>query len=1023
MNSLKKYFNIAGLITFLITFTVYFFSLERTGSLWDCGEFVLGAYKLQVVHPPGAPLFLLIGRLFTWVADLVSDNPSDIAFAVNLMSGICSAVAAVFAAWVTMMFGKLNMVGREANPTQGQATALALGGIVAGLTGAFALSVWFSAVEGEVYSMALMFTAATFWAAVKWFYLPDTKDSDRWLVLSIFLAGLSIGVHLLSILTFPAIALLYYFKKYKEHHLIGMGISLVLGLVGLFSIQKLIIVGIPWIWKNFDIFMVNSLGLPVHSGLIPTIGLIAGVFYFLFKYAKKNQKYNLQLFTFAAMLCTIAFSTIGTVVIRANADTPVNMNTPTDATRLLPYLNREQYGERALLYGPYYGAKPIKVNKENRYGLVDGKYKIVDEKYTYVYANKDKMLFPRVGHSEQGRAQLHKLWRKHLNGNAKGKPGMGYNLQFLWNYQFKWMYLRYFLWNFVGKQNAEQGYYPWDPKDGHWLSGIKAIDEARLYNMDELPDTMKRHKGTNKYYFIPLLLGLLGMLWQFSKNKKQFLVLLVLFVMTGLAQVIYANSPPNEPRERDYIFAGSFLTYAMWIGMGVFAIFELFLSRLKGKISGVTAAGIAGLMGLTAPYLMGTQNFDDMSRAQITAARDYASNFLNSVDPNAILFTYGDNDTYPLWYAQEVEGIRPDVRVVNLSLIAVDWYINKLRNKVNQSDPIKLSIPPEAIRGKLRNQIFFFNPNNPEDKEMNIPTPFDRAMKYIASPKNIRNGQTILNTKHIFIPINESKIRNSNIFDIPDSVKIEKTIPIKFSPNKSYITKDDLAVMDIIGSNIYDRPIYFATTCRNEKLLGLNDYMQLEGLALRILPVKTPSDKSFYIYGSGKVNTDKLYDNVMHKWKWGNFDKKDLFVDKNYMAGVQAMKMSILRGAMALNQQGDKKRAGDLAKKYFEAFPHMNFAYDASIVPFINILVSTGNLEDAKKHTRILANEAAQYMKFYESLDKDDLAAFQQEMSFWNTAIRDAINISKKVQDPAFEKEIKDILGKYSMPSNSNLLN
>ena len=1066
MTSLKKNFNITGIAIFLITFIVFFMSAERVGSLWDCGEFILGAYKLQVVHPPGAPVFLLIGRMFTWIATLVSDTPSDIAFAINLMSGISTSLAAVFAGWITMMFGKIGMVGRDGTTDNGQNIALSLGGLATGLATAFASSIWFSAVEGEVYAMSTMFTALTFWAAVKWYFLPDGKESDRWLVLSIFAAGLSIGVHLLSLLTFPAIALLYYFKKYKNASSVGELVSL-LGVIGVFFmlfaptggaisrliglailvltafffkdelkamtlksflapilamgigvfaigfVQKVIIVWIPELWMKMDVFMVNSLGMPVHSGLIPTFGILAGIAFLLLKYAHDKKNYTLQLFTVSTILVTVAFSTIGTVVIRANADTPVNMNVPSDATRLLPYINREQYGERALVRGPHYNAKPESVDREDRLGLVDGQYKVVDEKFTYVYKNKDKILFPRMGHTEASRPQLHGMWRQQIMDDPSGKPDMAYNLRFMMNYQISWMYCRYFMWNFVGKQNGEQGYYPWDIRDGHWQSGISVFDENKLYNMSEQPDTMKDNKASNKYYFLPLIFGLIGLLWHFSRSRREFVSLLIMFLLTGLGIILYSNQPPNEPRERDYIFAGSFMAFSMWIGMGVFALYDIFKSNFK--MSGIMPAILAGAIVLSAPIIMGFQNFDDHSRADIQASRDYAANFLNSVEKDAILFTYGDNDTYPLWYAQEVEGIRTDVRVVNLSLIAVDWYINKLRNRVNDSPPINLTLSADAIRGKLRNQIFFFDPNNQSDNVLNNPMPLKRALEFIGNPKNVQKGQTILTTKSLFIPVNESKFRSTGLLDNIDSIQLVNRIDVKFPAAKTYITKDDLAVLDIIASNFYERPIYFATTCKNEKLQGLNDYMQLEGLALRLVPIKTRSDQSLAIYGSGRAELDEIYDNVMNKWSWGNFDKKDLFVDKNYMAEIQAMKMAILRSAALMSQLGDHKRATDLANKYFEGFPHMNFAYDAGVVPFLNVLVRGGAFEDAKKHIRILAEESRQYMKFFESLDEDDLEGFRQEMGFYSRGIEDVINLAKEVEDPAFAKEISDLVGMYSV--------
>lgn len=1010
MTSLKKYFNITGIAIFLITFIVFFMSAERVGSLWDCGEFVLGAYKLQVVHPPGAPIFLLIGRMFTWLATVFSDTPSDIAFAINIMSGIATSLAAVFAGWVTMMFGKIGLVGRDGDTDEGQNIALAFAGLTTGLATAFASSIWFSAVEGEVYAMSTMFTALTYWAAVKWYFLPDEKDSDRWLVLSLFAAGLSIGVHLLSLLTFPAIALLYYYKKYEKRSLLGGILALVAGVVAIGFYQKVIIVMIPTLWKNMDLFMVNELGMPVHSGLIPTVLVLGALGYLILRYAHQKGNYTLQLFTVASILVTVAFSTIGTVVIRANADTPVNMNTPSDATRLLPYLNREQYGERALVHGPHYDAKPKKVDREERYGLVGDKYEIVDEKFTYVYDNKDKILFPRIGHTESSRPDLHKMYRQRLTGDMQGKPGMGYNMAFMMKYQVSWMYWRYFMWNFVGKQNGAQGYYFWDKKDGNWLSGIKPIDEAKLYNMDAVPDTMANNKANNTYYFLPLFFGLFGLLWHFSRSRLEFVSLLILFLLTGLGIILYSNQPPNEPRERDYIFAGSFMAFSMWIGMGVLAVYDLL--RSKANMSGVVPAVIAGVIVVSAPIIMGFQNFDDHSRKDITASRDYAANFLNSVEKDAILFTYGDNDTYPLWYAQEVEGIRTDVRVVNLSLIAVDWYINKLRSKVNDSAPINLTLSSDAIRGKKRNQVFFLNPNNREDKIIDIPMPALKALEFIGSPKNENDGQTIITSKHLFIPVNESKFRATGMLKGDTSTFVKK-IDIIYGQGKNYLLKDDLAVLDIIASNFYDRPIYFATTCKNEKLQGLNDYMQLEGLALRLVPIKTPSDKTMAIYGSGKTDLEAIHKNVMNKWTWGNFDKQDLFVDKNYMAEVQAMKMALLRAAAEFSQLGDHVRASDMCKKYFEGFPHMNFAYDAGVIPFINILVRAGEFEEAKKHLRILAKESDQYMKFFASLDPDNMSSFEQDLGYYTRGLTDVLRLSRELQDPDFDKEMNDLLGQY----------
>ena len=1005
MQSLKKFSNISGLLVFLISFIVYYHSVERTGSLWDCGEFILGAYKLQVVHPPGAGLFVLIGRMFAWLATIISDDPADIAFAVNLMSALCTSIAATMIAWVTIMFGKLALVGRSSETTQGQNIALAFAGLVAGLSTAFSTSIWFSAVEGEVYAMSTMFTSITIWAATKYYFLDDDKEANRWLVVSLFVSGMSVGVHLLSILSLPAVALLVYYKKYKEHTLKGAIIAMGLGVVAIVFIMKFVIVGIPNLWKNMELLFVNSFGLPIHSGIIPTLLIVAGLAYYILKYAHKKGNQILQIAAVSAVLIVVAFSTIGVVVIRANTDTPINMNVPGDAMRLLPYLNREQYGERPLLSGPHYDAEPKDVKRTDRYGRVGEKYEVVDERFEYIYDQKDKILFPRIGHTDQGRPELHKMWREALNGDSKGKPGMGYNLQFMMYYQINWMYFRYFMWNFVGRQTAEQGYFPWDISKGHWQSGITPIDEAKLYKMDALPDTMKNDESNNKYFFLPLIFGLIGLVFHFVQRKKDFTTLLILFVITGIGIVIYSNQPPNEPRERDYVLVGSFMTFCIWIGMGVLALYHY----LSQKISGPAPAVLAGLLVLSAPVIMGFQNFDDHSRKHHQASRDYASNFLNSVEPNAIIFTYGDNDTYPLWYAQEVENIRRDVRVVNLSLIAVDWYINKLRNKVNDSAPIKLTLTEEDYRGKNRNQVFFANPRG---ENMAAPMNIFEGLRSIRDPKNTIQDQTFVTSRNFYLPVDREKYMKLGLQPNIDSSEWADQIEFRFAENAGYFTKDDLAVMDLIASNFYERPIYFAITCQASKLLGLNDYVEMEGLGLRLSPTKVRVKSQLpSIYGFGDIDVEKVYNNVMTKWKWGNFDKMKLFVDKSYMAEVQAMKLVMLRAAIEFDRQGIKDKAVAMANKYFESFPHMNFAYDSGIMPFINVLISAKDFESAKKHLRILAEETKQYIAFYESqTDKDVFDSFRQDYEYRLGAIQDILDNAKKVEDPAFEKEMSDML-------------
>ncbi|WP_246141537.1 glycosyltransferase family 117 protein [Phaeodactylibacter luteus] len=1077
MGSTNRLNTLAGWLVFAIAFTVYFFSAERTGSLWDCGEFILGAYKLQVVHPPGAPFFILVGRLFTWFAELLSDNPEDIAFAVNLMSGLCTALAAAFVAWSTIILGKMALVGREGTPDSGQQIALAGAGVAAGLATAFATSIWFSAVEGEVYAMSTFFTTLTLWSMMKWYSLPDSQSADRWLLFTVYAAGLSMGVHLLSLLTFPALALFYYYKKYDKVTWKGIAIAAAVGVAIIVAVQNFVIVGIPGLWSTFELMMVNGLGLPFHSGIIPTVLLVsavivlllmyvhgkitspvpmyvlAGVFLLVGLYAESTVgggrlvrmlgraaviaglgfymntilarfRREAQLFAVGAALVIISFSSIGLVVIRANAGPPVNMNAPTDAMRLLPYLNREQYGERALLNGPHFDARPMKTETEDRYGRLGDKYDIVDQKISYIYRDADKMLFPRMGDYSQGRPGLYKQWVG-LDPNKPlpaGRPNQGDNISFLVNYQLGWMYWRYFMWNFAGRQNAEQGFYPWDKSSGHWISGIKAIDEARLYDQDNLTEAMANDKGRNTYYMLPLLFGILGLFFHFRKRPEEAIGLMALFIITGIGIIIYSNQPPNEPRERDYVLVGSFFTFAIWIGLGVLALFELL--RERAKMGGPVAAAIAAAVVLTAPALMGFQNFDDHSRRHHTGARDYANNFLQSVEENAIIFTYGDNDTYPLWYAQEVEGIRKDVRVVNLSLIAVDWYIDLLRRKVNDSPAIKMSVPSEAIRGSKRNQVFYFNRTG-QDR----PATLQQFIQGIGQDRPItlpfasgaREVESYYDTKQVYIPVDQQQVLDSGVVGIEDSAKIVQAIPLKLQ-SKEYLIKDELAILDIIASNLWERPIYFAVTCRQEKLFGLDDYMQLEGLALRITPVKSKSEPQYGIIGSGGVDGDKVYENVMNKFQWGNFDRYDLFVDRSYAPSVQSHQLSIRRAALQLVQDGEKEKAMELIDKYFEAFPDMNFPYDYRAYYMIGVYLQAGDFERAKPHLETLANRTEDELNFYNSVDMDVLeSSFETQYMLAMRTMEDILRAAR-ANDEAFAKELEARFAPFQIQGPENIM-
>lgn len=1011
MSSFKTLNNIAGWLVFGIAAIVLGLAAEPTGSLWDCGEFIAGAYKLQVVHPPGAPVFLIVGRLFTWVAEMFSDDPATIAYSVNLLSALCTAATALFVCWSTTILARLMLVGRGGEPLGGQAIAVLGAGIVAGLATAFTTSIWFSAVEGEVYAMSTFFTAMTLWAVLKWYNLPDVADTDRWLVFAIYSAALSIGVHLLSLLTFPALAMFYYFKKSRKPTVVGTLIASMIGIVAIVLIQKIVIAGIPALWAAFDKTMVNSFGLPFYSGIIPVALLFGGAIWFGLNRAQKTGNGLLQRIVVALTVVVISYLSYGVVIIRAAANPPINMNDPSDPVRLLPYLNREQYGERPLLRGPNFDVKiPEQVEdyvREDRWGRVGDQYKVVDEKVDYEYTPSSEVLFPRMADYSQGRPAIYRQWIEKKQGPYTTFD----NLKFFVRYQLGWMYWRYFMWNFAGRQNGEQGYYPWDPSAGHWISGIDALDEPRIGNQAELTDFQKNSQGRNKYYLIPFLLGLVGIFFHFRSRPRDFAALMALFIITGIGIIVYSNQPPNEPRERDYVLAASFFTYAMWIGLSVVGLYQLLSERLR--VPGVAAACLTTALGLVAPALMVTQNWDDHSRADHYASRDYARNFLESCETNAIIFTYGDNDTYPLWYCQEVEKIRTDVRVVNLSLIAVDWYIDQLRRAVNASPAIKMSIPREQLRGFKRIQTPFYAPRNVET-EMTIQD----VVKFLGEDHKLpaqggRDFDTYLPTRKISIPVNKTEVSQSGVM-LPTDTMIVDTIHLDLGKNKSYIIKDELAILDIIASNLWERPIYWAVTCREDKLLGFDDYLQLEGLSLRIVPVKSRgSVENYGIIGNGRVATDIAFRNIMEKWQWGNFDKKRLHVDRSYMPSLQTMRVAMIRVARQLTLEGKKAQAVQLADRYFEVFPAFNFQYDQFAALMADIYSRSDAKEKAVAKIREIAQSQVQILNFVASQKPEFQKGYAQDEQFALGCAQTLMRTAADMKDDALSKELEDMFAPF----------
>lgn len=1038
MNKYKSINNALGWLMFLVAATVYMLTAEPTTSLWDCGEFISAAHKLQVVHPPGAPLFLMIGRMFAIVAETFSSDKANIAYAINVMSGLCTAALVMFIFWSTTILTKLSLVGYNGKVDEkGDLMAIMGSGIVAALATTFATSVWFSAVEGEVYAMSSGFTGLVIWAALRW-YVTDSPKSDRWLVFVAYMIGLSIGVHLLSLLAIPFITLLYYYKKKNvremtmsqtsvyavlgfallvgmqfmhflpvwAHILFGLaipalyiyaytqtkmeekkawlniGIYSAIGLALLMFMQSIFIPKIPQFAAGFDYTFVNDFGLGVGTGMIFFLLLLVGGVVGGIYYSQQKKMYGLQMTMMLLAMALMGFSTYASIVIRANANTPINMNNPSDPYSLLSYINREQYGERPLSYGPHFESEQIGyVSKGKSYRPVKnaaGKisYQPVSEKGDYRYKSSDMMLFPRLGHMDENRANQYRRW---LDMQPGEKPTMQHNLDFFFRYQIGWMYFRYFMWNFTGRQNSKQGYYSSDVSRGNWLSGIGFIDSNRLIPQADLPEGMK-DEGRNTYYFLPLIFGLLGLLFHIARRPQEALALGMLFLVTGVAIIIFSNQPPGEPRERDYVLVGSIFTYCIWIGMGVASLYSGIKEILKNtQLSALAATAIV----ITAPVIMGFQNWDDHSRANHTAARDYANNFLMSCAPNAIIFTYGDNDTYPLWYAQEVEGIRTDVRVVNFSLLAVDWYIDQLRRKMNDSDAIPMTISTDAYRGSARNAL----PIQDSKRPMNMID----VVKFMGATNPVQSAPSYVPTSDIFIPINKELMRKNGV--VPASVRDEQIVEqMQFKLGGRMMFKDDIALYDIIATNAangWKRPIYFAVTVRPEKIGVFKNYLQLEGMAQRIVPVYTEGSETAGAMSMGRTEIDTMYRNLMERFRWGGFDKYKLFVDESYSPSIQTQQYAFWRMIMTLKQVGDKDRALKALERMYEAFPHMNFPIDESYSRVgLNLFIEFGAAEKAKPHILNLANSSAEKLKYYNKfVQPHNLGNFVNELNSYSNML------------------------------------
>lgn len=919
MNQYKFINRILGLIVFAISLFTYTSTLESSTSLWDCGEFIAGAYKLQVVHPPGAPLFLMLGRVFTLFA---GDDVTKVAWMVNFFSGLSTAAAVMFIFWVITALGRIVIIKDEKNPSIDKIIAVMGGGLVGALAANFSDTLWFSAVEGEVYAFSLFFIAIALWGVMKWEENANEPGGNKWLLFVAYMLGLSIGVHLLSLLVVPVVALLYYFKKYKTTPT-GILAAFVAGFVLLGIIQVGIIQILTGIAGSIEYFSVNTLGLPFNFGLGFTYAVVFALLAFAVYYSHKIKHADLQLAALSLLLILIGFSSYLLVPIRANANPPINMNAPKDAFSLLSYLNREQYGDRPLLYGPQFTAKPVDTkvkgydyfpNKET------GKYELRREKLEYVYNDADKIFFPRMYSSDADHIELYKGWV-----GFKGNPTFSDNINYFIKYQVGYMWWRYFMWNFSGRQDDFQGTLGTRYFNGNWVSGVPFVDDARLGNQEGIPQEMKEHKARNYYYLLPFLFGLIGFFFLYQQDRKWASLFLYLFFITGILLIVYNNSPPREPRERDYTLVGSFITYCFFIGLGVMALY----SWIKDKVPATVSAIAVTILGMVAvPTVMAKANWDDHDRSGRTMAVSFARNYLESCPPNAILFTQGDNDTYPLWYAQEVEGIRTDVRVTNLSLLGVDWYIEQLFNAINDAPPVPFhkDFTPQKVWGSNRDILQYFANRQVADPDKYYP--LADIMSFILSEnKNAKarssRGEDVnyLPVKNFTIPVDVEAVKS--IIDLPEEYKQMIVPEIRFQLNKNNIIKYDLAVLAMLAGVDWSRPICFANTCSPSYYQGIGKYLLQEGLIYRFVPIEFPRNSR----GAYEVNENTMFKNVMEKFTYGGLDKKEMFVDENSHRMMHVLRGSHIVLADKLNRAGDKERSLQVLERVKEAFLHENAPY------------------------------------------------------------------------------------------------
>lgn len=976
MKNYKRINILLGWFSFAVSAVVYLMTTEPSASLWDCGEFIPTSYKLEVGHPPGAPLFMMLARLFTMLAV----DTAHVAFMANAMSCIAAALTIMFLFWVITHLGRRLTGKRLEELSAGQFWTVMGAGLVGALAYAFTDTFWFSAVEAEVYALSSLFTAVVFWAMLKWEDVADEPHSNRWLVLIAYLMGLSIGVHILNLLTIPALVFVYYFRKTEK--ITGKGVvwATVIAAVLLLFINSIIIPYTTAIGALFDRFFTNTLGFSVNRGIIFFVLLLTAALCWGVWYTYKHGKvlWNTVLLCLSVIL--IGYSSYASVVIRAEANPPMNSNDPSDPYSLLYFLNRDQYGGAPLVYGTPYSAPVEDFTYKNKYFVgEDGKYKKARVVSGYVQPDEFKMLFPRMWSSRNDNHTAgYEAWGQ-ISGDKKVRygdelitvPTMGENLRYFFSYQLNFMYWRYFLWNFVGRQSDNQS--TGSITDGQWLSGIKAIDEIYLGPQEGLPEEMAENKGRNTYYFLPFLLGILGLLYQLNRDPKNFSIVMWLFVMMGIMLVVYFNTTPAEPRERDYVYAGSFYAFCIWIGLGVIGVKEYLSRWLKQDGAGVAVA--ATLICCIVPGILVAQNWDDHDRSGRYVMRDMGYNYLMSALPNSILMNYGDNDTFPLWYNQEVENIRPDVRIMNLSYLGGGWYAEEMKWKYNESDPVPFSIP--------REKLFYNNDYIYIQELFDYPVDLKQAMKVVMSDDEktkIRfSDQTAINfipARKLYIPVNKENVLKSGLVKPEDADLIVDTL--FFELQGSTVEKPDILLLDLLSNYDWSRPLCFtqASSLRN---LGLMDYLQYDGFTYRFVPIKTPYESS---WTAGRVDADDLYDKLMNMFRYGNVKDEDVYIDNfsRYNLFSSQIRLGFSRLADEFTARGEKEKALEILDRGVAELPFTQLPHNYQTLAYIDSYYRAGAPEKADALLMDYATNLTEYILYYLSFPDSKMGLISADL-------------------------------------------